>query len=212
MGTARRRDSWRARWTAAAGDLAGAAPVEPDHAAGNAGLGQRSAAAVPIAGAATISIVSDLLPARRRAAACRSTGPGFPTNPIQLPPWAGGWQPGIWEHGLSVPDNTLPPAGGGTPPPTQPPGAGAPLPGSDPSGSGWVFAYVPGYGWMWACVAARSRPSRHRPQVTNRPLNRSADLIMTLTRHRLIGCIAAVTLIVSAACTSTSCHPIPVRT
>jgi hypothetical protein len=44
-----------------------------------------------------------------------SQGPGFPTHPIQLPPWAGGWQP--------RPDQGLP---GGQPYPDQG------LPGSQP--------------------------------------------------------------------------------
>ena len=26
------------------------------------------------------------------------------------------------------------------------------LPGSDPGGSGWVYCFVPAYGWMWAKV------------------------------------------------------------
>jgi len=62
----------------------------------------------------------------------------------------------------------IPPTGSGSPPvpthpwipPTTPPDAGTgaqggypgQLPASDPTGSGWVYAYVPGWGWMWCQV------------------------------------------------------------
>ncbi len=55
--------------------------------------------------------------------------PGYPTQP---PPWWGSGQPPI-----------TPPSGPAIP---------GQLPASDPTGSGWVYCYVPGYGWMWAQV------------------------------------------------------------
>jgi hypothetical protein len=52
-----------------------------------------------------------------------STGPGFPTHPIQLPPWAGGWQPRpdqglppFPSHPIVIPPGGVWPPGGGQPP------------------------------------------------------------------------------------------------
>src|SRR6186997_1843677 len=71
----------------------------------------------------------------------RPWDPAFPTNPIQLPPWAGGWQP----H----PDNTLPPVG--TTPPVEPPTGGGqpayPMPPAAFVPIPLVAVFVPGIGY-----------------------------------------------------------------
>ncbi len=106
-----------------------------------------------------------------------------PTNPIfGFDRWTGlfpGGQPpqpplGFW--GPNDPRPTNPIAGfdpiHGTFPPWNPPGkppmGGMPgqLPASDPSGSGWVFAFVPGYGWGWYTVPGTPVPT---PPVTEPP-------------------------------------------
>lgn len=82
--------------------------------------------------------------------------PVYPSHPI--------WYPnlGFWGGSLGpYPDAGFP--GPQPPPGTQPPRPGAPpvgvnLPTQDPSGSGWVYAYVPGYGWMWAQVPQQPAP------------------------------------------------------
>jgi hypothetical protein len=81
----------------------------------------------------------------------------WPTHPIYLPGYPGGAPP-WW--------GTRPP----TQPPTEPPavsGGGMPgqLPASDPSGSGWVYAFVPGYGWMWAKVPEKPTEPPVEPPV-----------------------------------------------
>ena len=113
-----------------------------------------------------------------------------PTQPIYgFDRWTGqfpGGRPpeppplGIW--GPNDPRPTLPIAGWnpGTgqfperPQPTPPQG-GMPgnLPASDPSGSGWVYAFVPGYGWMWAKVPQRPEsPSNELPpEVAPKPVD-----------------------------------------
>lgn len=75
-------------------------------------------------------------------------GPGDPRPTLPI----SGWNPGT---------GTFPPWPPPTPTPT-PPGMGGQLPASDPSGSGWVFGFVPGYGWMWAFVPPK-------PPVTEPP-------------------------------------------
>jgi hypothetical protein len=90
--------------------------------------------------------------------------PPFPTNPIVIPP--GGAWPGspplvIWGPGDPRPQPPIAGIGpgGGFPGEGQPPGGGQKppgfagnLPAQDPTGSGWVYAFVPGYGWMWCQV------------------------------------------------------------
>jgi hypothetical protein len=71
----------------------------------------------------------------------------FPTPPIQLPPWAGGWQPGIW--GPTDPRPTQPiywpgfPHWPPQPMPPDPPDPGTPKPPPPDGGWGWH----PEYGW-----------------------------------------------------------------
>jgi len=88
-------------------------------------------------------------------------GVNFPSNPIQLPPWAGGWQP--------RPDQGLPPFPDHPivipKPPTEPTepvdpnygieeGTGILRPSHPinlpPSEHGyWLLVYIPGIGWEW---------------------------------------------------------------
>lgn len=94
-----------------------------------------------------------------------NTLPLHPFHPIVVPP-GGAWpsppQPplGFWGPGtlplhpfnpIVVPPGGTWPSVPGTVPPTAT-GHPGQLPASDPSGSGWVFCFVPGYGWMWAQV------------------------------------------------------------
>jgi hypothetical protein len=111
------------------------------------------------------------------------------------PPWAGGPQPGeppvepidpphvalpiapggpiLWLPIFFPPGSQRPPWFGGPQPPTVPPeqipGMPINLPAQDPEGSGWVYAYVPGYGWMWAQVPAGTGGSGSPPYIDNRP-------------------------------------------
>jgi hypothetical protein len=100
--------------------------------------------------------------------------PPFPTHLPVVPP-GGVWPTppspplGTW-GGAGEPFPTPPIAGPGRPPnwgmandpgygieeggkPAGPGGVPIQLPGQDPSGGGWVYAYVPGYGWMWIRVS-----------------------------------------------------------
>ena len=106
------------------------------------------------------------------------TFPPFNPPPVSRPPWrpevpgSPAWGQPHPDHPISgIPGISLPiflpgmPGWGEWPPkpPTeQPPGMAGQLPASDPSGSGWVFGFVPGYGWMWAFVPAK-------PPVTEPP-------------------------------------------
>jgi hypothetical protein len=85
------------------------------------------------------------------------SGGGQPPQP-PLGIWGGPWYPPTPTHPIVLPPNQ---------PPTQPPSQGGlpgQLPASDPNG-GWVFGYVPGYGWMWAYVPNPPAP----PETGDRP-------------------------------------------
>jgi hypothetical protein len=91
-------------------------------------------------------------------------GPGVkpqPPFPGQGGPVDPGWSGGVGEPGTRPPEGSVDPGWGVTPgrPPQQ---GGVPiqLPGQNPGG-GWVYAYVPGYGWMWIKTAP--------PQATTKP-------------------------------------------
>jgi hypothetical protein len=79
-----------------------------------------------------------------------------PSQPIQLPPWAGGWQPGIW--GPNDPRPTPPISGlpglPGYEPPTGGGGGGGggiatqPIAGQPGPGGMFVFYWSPAFGWV----------------------------------------------------------------
>lgn len=94
-----------------------------------------------------------------------------PSHPIFYPPGTRPPQtpPGFWGGGPHPMPPIAPP--GETPPPvgTTPPQSGQPiqLPGQDPSEGGWVYAYVPGYGWTWIQVAEGAEPAPMPPDMGN---------------------------------------------
>ena len=89
-----------------------------------------------------------------------SQGPGFPTHPIQLPPWAGGWQP-YPDQGLPMPQ---PPLGGsgGIPenPINRPPATELEPP------NVWKFAYIPGMGWAWVVYNPETKSVTAAPEAS----------------------------------------------
>jgi hypothetical protein len=131
----------------------------------------------------------------------QGTGWNRPTHPIYNPahpdhtlPPGGGWMPG------SPPPRPRPQPPGVAPgygidqgqgvlrpthpivipqPPSKPPEQGGVpihLPSQDPSEGGWVYAWVPGYGWMWIEVAsdpspppATTKPSGDKPPTEGQP-------------------------------------------
>jgi hypothetical protein len=84
--------------------------------------------------------------------------PVGPVDPGYSPPWAQPRPP--VDPGYSPPWAQVP-GGGGAPP--KPGGVPIQLPGQDPTTGGWVYAYVPGYGWMWIKVAP---PTSNTPGPT----------------------------------------------
>lgn len=105
--------------------------------------------------------------------------PGGPVDPGYSPPWAqvppggpSGSPPGIWGPNDPRPTNPIAgwnPGTGTWPQPPKPPGTPGQLPGSDPSGSGWVYAFVPGYGWMWCKVPPAPGSVPHPDQTLPTP-------------------------------------------
>lgn len=92
-----------------------------------------------------------------------------PTPPIQLPPWAGGWQPGIWgpTDPRPTPPIYIPPPGSQPPPNVEPPEAGEPpvaIGGEQPVHPIAVPPYIlvnyPGYGWI---AVAPPKPAEQPP-------------------------------------------------
>jgi hypothetical protein len=105
----------------------------------------------------------------------------WPTPPIHLPPTGGvPGQPPRPTHPIFYPPSPshpifYPPGTGPGQPPVTPPGGSTPppggsvgqLPAQDPTAGGWVYAFVPGYGWMWINVASSSGGAA--PPVTPPP-------------------------------------------
>jgi len=91
--------------------------------------------------------------------------PTGPVDPGYSPPWAQVRPP--VDPGYSPPWAQVP--GGGQPP--RPGGLPIQLPGQNPEGGGWVYAYVPGYGWMWIPVAETPiPPATTKPNPDEKPV------------------------------------------
>ena len=125
-------------------------------------------------------------------------GGPWPTPPIFYPPGTHPGQPG-WG---------VPGAGGGgggtTPPPVTPGGPVFPgqLPAQNPTPGGWVYAFVPGYGWMWIQLApappAPTEPPPTEPPVTEAPPPRRVNDGMMCGAALLVALSALVVALITA--------------